>query len=337
MRFSRFRFPLIAAASTLIAVLFAGCQRQGDNRVVLYCSVDEVYSRPLIAILERETGLDIEPLFDVESAKAAGLANKLRAEHNRPRADVFWASTTLQSQLLAHEGLLAPYVSPSARDVPARLKDPQGHWTAMGVRARVLISSRAEGEKSLAVVPANLRGKFAISNPQFGTCSDWAAAYGARWGTSRAARFFSDLKGAGARILPGNADVASAVADGNLRLGVTDSDDYLAQKREKKTVFLVRTTQDNVLVPGSASLLAGAPHEANAKKLLDALLSAQSEARLVKAMPGVFSVRHLDDPKNWQSGGEDFSFLRTAPRDELSGWRMAWEKLRRPLADSLSP
>jgi iron(III) transport system substrate-binding protein len=331
----RLRFGFLGLP--LLFPLFSGCRPANDNRVVLYCSVDEVFSRPIIAELEKETGLDIEPLFDVESAKAAGLANKLRAEHNRPRADVFWASTVLQSQLLAKEGILAPYVSPSAKDIPTGFKDPEGRWTAMGLRARVLISSKTSQEKSLAMVPANLKGRFAIANPQFGTCSDWAAAYGTRWGTQRTAEFFRNLKAAGVRVLPGNADVASAVADGNLLYGITDSDDYLSQKREKKTVYLMKTTQDNVLVPGSASLIDGAPRADNARKLLDALLSAQTEGRLVKAMPGVFSVRHLDDPQNWKSGGEDFGFLRQTPREDFSKWRAAWEALRRPLADLLTP
>ncbi|RYG61970.1 iron ABC transporter substrate-binding protein, partial [bacterium] len=204
-------FGLLVALPTL-----SSCTQEPANRVVLYCSVDDVFSKPIIAQLEKETGLDIEPLFDVESAKAAGLANRLRGEHNRPRADVFWASTVLQSQLLAKENILASYVSPSAADIPKGFKDPEGRWTAMGVRARVLISSKPSNEKSLAFVPKDLKGRFAIANPQFGTTSDWAAAYGARWGTKRTETFFGDLKKAGVRILPGNADVASAVADGNL-------------------------------------------------------------------------------------------------------------------------
>ncbi len=322
-----------------VAVL-AGCRQQNsatDNRVVIYCSVDDVYSKPILDQLRKETGLDIEPLFDVESAKAAGLANKIRAEHNRPRADVFWASTVLQSELLANEGRLAPYVSPSAKDIPAEFKDPKGRWTSMGLRARVLISSRPSTEKSLLFLPSNLSGKFAISNPQFGTASDWVAAYGTRLGIEKTASIFTQMKQAGVRILPGNADVALGVADGNLLYGVTDSDDFLSQKRQSKTVYLVKTTQNNVLVPGCASMIAGAPHPENARKLLDALLSAQTEGRLVKAMPGVFSVRHTSDPKNWQSGGEDFSYLKNEAASDLTKWRTAWEALRKPLADLFTP
>ena len=312
-------------------------QQAKSNRVVVYCSVDDVYAKPILAALAKQTGLQVDALYDVEAAKAAGLANKIRAEHNRPRADIFWASTILQSQLLANEGQLAPYKSPSASDVPDGFKDPKGCWTGLGVRARILVATRPLEQKSLAFVPHSLPGKFAISNPQFGTCTDWASAYGARWGQERTLDFFRRMKAEGVRILPGNADVALGVANGNLAYGVVDSDDYLAQKREKKPIFLVKTTQDNVLVPGSASIIAGAPHEENARKLLDALLSAQGEQMLVKGMPGMFSVRHMKEVGNWQSGGEDFSYLKDTPTEDLSKWRPMWEQLRKPLADILTP
>ena len=40
---------------------------------------------------------------------------------------------------LMREGVVAPYVSPAAQDIPANWKDPAGHWTGFGARARVLI------------------------------------------------------------------------------------------------------------------------------------------------------------------------------------------------------
>ena len=337
-KFKRSFFPALLLCAVGGALSLAGCSGgQPSNRVVIYCSVDDVYAKPILDALERQTGLDIVPLFDVESAKAAGLANKIRAEHNRPRADVFWASTVLQSEMLAHEGRLAPYVSPSASDVPPAWKDPQGRWTAMGLRARVLVSTKPGDQKDLAFAPPNLSGRFAMSNPAFGTTSDWAAAYGARLGTERTVALFQRMKAAGVRILPGNSDVALGVADGSLQFGITDSDDFLSQKRQGKPVFLVKTQLNNVLVPGCASLVAGAPHPENARKLLDALLSAQTEQKFTQAMPGVFSVRHLDEAKSWQSGGEDFSFLKDQAPPDFSRWRTSWEALRKPLSELFTP
>jgi iron(III) transport system substrate-binding protein len=276
--------------------------------VVLYCSVDDVYARPLIAELEKQTGLEIEPLFDTEATKTAGLANRIRAERNRPRADVFWSSALLQTLLMSEEGLLEPYQSPSGNDLPARFRGKD--WTSVGVRARVLVTRRPQSFEvpTVARLAGGNLNPVGISNPQFGTASDWATTLATRWGTPKTLSYFGDLKKNNVRILPGNGDVARQTAQGDLRFGVTDSDDYLAQVREKKTLVLMTTTRDNVLVPGAASILKGAPNSENARKLFDAIVSRENEARLIQQMPGVFSLRRLNDKENWRSGGEKFGF-----------------------------
>ncbi len=299
--------------------------------------MDEVYAKPLIQDLEKQTGLKIDALFDVESAKTAGLANKIRAEKARPRADVFWSSALLQTLLLNREGLLQPYASPSASDIPVSFKAKDGAWTGVGVRAHVLVTTSAGAVNRLSFVPLTIENRFGFSNPQFGTASDWMAAWTAREGQKWTLGWLKNIAFEKPRILPGNGDVARLVANGDLSYGWTDSDDFLAQKRDKKPIFLVKTLADNVLVPGSAAMINGAPHPENARKLLDALVSAQNEAALVKAMPGVFSIRHLNEKANWQSGGEDFSFLKGTPPDDTAKWPAAWDKIRGPLAQILAP
>ena len=323
-------FSLCVCAS---AVIFSGCkQTPNSNRVVLYCSVDDVYARPLIDELEKQTGLEIEPLFDTEATKTAGLANKIRAERNRPRADVFWSSALLQTLLMSDEGLLEAYQPPTGKDLPARFQGKD--WTGVGVRARVLVTRTPQSFDILSTGELASGGinPVGISNPQFGTASDWATAFATRWGTPKALNYFTNLQKNDVRILPGNGDVARQTAQGDLRFGVTDSDDYLAQIREKKPLVLMATTRDNVLVPGAASVLKGAPNAQNARKLLDAIVSRQNEARLIQKMPGVFSLRRLGDKANWRSGGENFDFLVNAPVDDYQKWPATWRAIRQPLA-----
>lgn len=321
-------FSLCLCASV---VIFAGCAQKSKNRVVLYCSVDQVAAKPIIADLEKRTGLQIDVLFDTEAAKTAGLANKIRAEKNRPRGDVFWSSALLQTLLLSREGFLAAYQAPA--DLPPRFQGKD--WAGVGLRARVLVSTTPNQVNRLSFVPLSLEGRFAISNPQFGTASDWAAAYGAQWGQKPALDFFRELKKEGVKVLPGNADVALGVANNQLSYGVTDSDDFLNQTGQKKPIFLVKTLKDNVVVPGSAAIVKGGPNPENARKLMDALADAQTEAMLIKEMPGVFSLRHLDEKSNWQSGGQDFSFLMKTPPDDYAKWAESWAKIREPLAEIL--
>ena len=94
--------------------------------------MDDVYAKPIIKDLEKQTGLQIDVLYDTEAAKTAGLANKIRAEKLRPQGDVFWSSALLQTLLLNREGLLQPYVSPSAKEIPQAFKAKDGSWTGLG-------------------------------------------------------------------------------------------------------------------------------------------------------------------------------------------------------------
>ncbi|PQV62464.1 iron(III) transport system substrate-binding protein [Abditibacterium utsteinense] len=312
-------------------LILQGCATKNEARVVLYCSVDEVYAKPLIKKLELQTGLKIDALFDTEATKTAGLANRIRAERDRPRADVFWSSALLQTLLMSDEGALQAYDSPAARDLPARFRGKD--WVGVGARAHILVTRTPQSFDlpTVADLTSNGLSPIGISNPQFGTASDWATALSLRWGIAKTRNYFAALKKNDVRILPGNGDVARQTAQGDLRFGVTDSDDYLALKPQNKTFSLLKTNKDNVLVPGAASILKGAPHPENAKKLLDAIASAQGERALTLQMPGVFSLRHLDDRSNFQSGGEDFSFFIGAPKDDYSKWAATWRQIREPL------
>ena len=300
-----------------------------DKRVVLYCSIDDVYAKPLIEKLKQRTGLEIVPLFDTESTKTAGLTTRIRTEKNRPRADVLWTSALLQTLLLEQDGLLDAYDSPAARDLALRFRGKS--WAGVGTRARVVVANNPKAAPiyELNYVPKNGQTS-GHSNPQFGTASDEAAALYSR-DPQTALKWYQSLKAEKTRILPGNGDVARVVADGDLQFGWTDTDDYLAQKKRGKPIFTMPTRIGNIIVPGAVAVVKGAPHPENARKLFDAIASKQGEADLVKTMPGVFSLRNLNGD-NWKSGGEDFSFLDEPPIDDYTKWPASWAKIREPLA-----
>ena len=329
-------FPLVTVV--FCAVLVGGCRKQDEKssaqkprqRVVLYCSVDDVYVRPIIKELEAKTGLKIDTLYDTEAAKTAGLANRIRAERNRPQGDVFWSSALLQTLLLQREGLLAPYVSPSARDIPPAFKDLHGSWTAMGVRSRVIVfhsGLKSPPRKWEDLLQPALKNRVGISNPQFGTASDWVSALTIRQGQAQTLSYFRALKQNGVRVLPGNSVVAERVARGELLAGVTDGDDYLAQK--KKTGNIETLNTQLMAIPGSVALLKGAPHLEAAHRLIDELLKIETEMRLAQEMPGVYLTRKPVGDSKLQA----YDFSRV-PNDAQS-WPKAWISVRDPLAEIL--
>lgn len=335
---SRFLNPLLMA-SLFSCLMLSGCRSTppnsgaAQNRVVLYCSVDDVYARPIIAELEKKTGLKIEALYDVEAAKTAGLANRIRAEKSRPRGDVFWSSALLQTLLLKREGLLQEYSSPSAKDIPAAFKDKKGAWTGMGVRDRVVMFRGGTyigfAPRANALLDERWKNKIGISNPQFGTASDWAAALTVRWGKEKTLNYFHALKKNGVRVLPGNGIVAENIVKGDLVGGVTDSDDFFAATRNSQKSFFSTTfstaplatsnASNEILIPGSVAILKSAPNSANAQKLVDALVSKELEDLLIQKMKGVSSLRTMKNP----------------PPEDTQKWADAWLSIRDPLFEIL--
>lgn len=100
-----------------------GCGRKAVNEVVIYTSLDQLFSEPILKDFEQETGIKVKAVYDVEAAKTTGLVNRIIAERNHPRCDVFWNSEIGRTIVLKKKGILAPYISPSSKDIPDQFKD----------------------------------------------------------------------------------------------------------------------------------------------------------------------------------------------------------------------
>ncbi len=346
------RFRALLAPLALLAFASSGCRKnstagaieyskpdQTSNEVVLYCSVDEEYARPIINQLQRETGLRIRSLFDVEAAKTAGLATRLRTEKTRPRADVFWSSATLQTLLLSRENLLEQYAPPSASSLPAmwRAKD----WVSTGVRCHVLVYNASVKQPPRVLedlLLSQFKGKIGISNALFGTGSDWAASLASRRGEENALNYLRRLKQNGAQILPGNSVVAERVGRGELLAGLCDTDDFLALQKQFPDLKISlpaneKLPNDLLFVPMTAAIVQNAPHTESARKLLDALSSPQTEAQIVRSMPGVLPLR-----APWNDVPASIAPLKNyiaSSRNDIGKWGGNWRQIRDPLSDVL--
>jgi iron(III) transport system substrate-binding protein len=278
---------------------FAGTQLLS---VTVYCSVDEVYARPILQAFQKKTGVRVDWVFDVEATKTAGLVAKLISEKNHPRADVFWSGEVSRTLVLKQKGVLQPYLSPVAKDIPATVKDRAGYWTGLAPRARVIgyntkLVRPADAPRSLNdLTNPKWRGLVAISDPRFGTASAWAAALFVAWGEKKAMKFFEDLKNNDVKVLPGNSVVADQIARGEILVGVTDTDDVWTRKLDGKPIDMVYPDQrkseiGTLVIPNSVALIRGARHPEEGKKLIDYLLSAEVEAALARSRARQMPIR----------------------------------------------
>jgi iron(III) transport system substrate-binding protein len=141
------------------------------------------------------------------------------------------------------------------------------------------------------------RGKVAMAKPQFGTAATHAACLFQALGREKAEQFFRDLR-PNVTILPGNKDVAVAVADGRFDVGLTDTDDAIGELNRGQPVSIVYPDQDGLgtlFYPSSVSMIKGAPHEAAARKLIDYLVSSAVERKLAESAAAQIPL-HADIP-----------------------------------------
>ena len=282
-----------------VACIPSGCNRgPAPQTLTVYCAVDQPYASKVFEEFEKQTGIRVAPLYDIESSKSVGLAGKLEAERDHPRADVWWGSEAFLTTRLADEGVLDRYDPPSAADIGPEFKDPQGLWTGIALRARVL----AVGEpppgfpvKSLQdLLDPRLKRKIAISRPTAGATGAHLAALYVVWGPDKTEQFLHGLHDNGVALLGGNAEVADQVGAGSYLVGLTDSDDVAnaaANGGKLTAVVPDQEGQGTLAMPTTVALVKGSTNQAAARKLIDFLVSKTAEQKLIDLGFARWSVR----------------------------------------------
>jgi iron(III) transport system substrate-binding protein len=288
-RLRRSQMKRIVLLAALVS-LNPACKRTAPE-VVVYTSVDQVFSEPLFKEFERKSSITVRAVFDTEETKSTGVLNRLIAEAQHPQADVFWANDPVRPFLLVKRSLAEPYVSPNASDIPATFRAADGTWTDFAARARVLLVNKKRGSPGETLSIRDLanprwKGQTAIANPLFGTTTMHVAALFTAWGEEQARAFLTALKANGVRIVSSNGEVKRLVATGEIAFGLADSDDGFEALKEGAPVDVVYPDQEGMgtlVMPTSAVLVKGGPHQETGRKLVDYLLTPDVERRMAES------------------------------------------------------
>lgn len=329
---------LYLVASALIAI--AAC-KSSSNEVVVYTSVDQVFSEPVFRAFERESGIRVRAVFDTEETKSTGVLNRLIAEADRPQADVFWSGDPVRPFLLIKRNLVEPYVSPNASGLAEGLRAADGTWTGFAARARVLLVNKNKvGKEDLPKSIRDLanprwKGQTTIANPLFGTTTMHVAALFAAWGDDATKQFMTDLKANDVRIASSNGEVKRLVVAGEVAFGLTDTDDANEAITEGAPVEVVYPDQDGLgalVMPTTVVLIRGGPHGANGRKLVDYLLSAAAERQMAEAAAHMPLRADVATPANVRRVGDlramKVDYAKVAGEIErIQPWLRTWAGL----------
>lgn len=268
-----------------VALVTMGC-REKVPEVVVYTSVDQVFSQPVLERFQDESGIRVRAVYDTEETKSTGIVNRLIAEAENPQADVFWSGDIFRCLVLKERGILTTHEAPP--EIPSRFRDPGGTWSGFSGRARVLAYDRERVEEPLA---GSLRdftrqpwaGELAMANPLFGTTTVHVAALFVALGDEEARALFDGLKRTGTRMVTSNSESLRAALSGEVSYGLTDTDDAFVALEDGQPLGLRFPDQEGVgtlFMPNAVARIREGPNPEAAQRLIDFLLTPEVESIL---------------------------------------------------------
>lgn len=128
------------------------------RELVIYSARNEHLIEPLFKKYESEAGVTVRFITD----NAGALIQRIKAEGRRSPADVLITVDAGNLWYAAEQKLLKSVDSPVLRErIPGHLRDPEGRWYGISVRARTIVYSTQR------VQPAELSTYEALGNPEW--------------------------------------------------------------------------------------------------------------------------------------------------------------------------
>lgn len=325
---------VLVAAIVLLgaaALAYFSGSTQARPPLVVYCAHDSLYAQPILEKFQLQTGIPVNVRFDTEATKSLGLVSLLLREKEHPRCDVFWNNELLGTMQLQREGLLLPYQGAGYDRFPAAFKDPDGHWTGFGARMRVYIVNTRRMPATEEAVEQALEGdlsRMALAKPLYGTTRTHYTMLWDLRGGEHLKQWHREVRERGVREVAGNATVKNLVAQGTCDFGWTDSDDYFVALDAGRPVDMlpVRAGGATISIPNTLAIIRGTERLSDAQRLVDYLLSAQTELALANSKSRQIPLGPVDEhlvPKEverlrrWAQDGYDLTRLGPAAEECL--------------------
>jgi iron(III) transport system substrate-binding protein len=288
------RTRLILAAAVvlllgLVGVVVAMTSSSGD-KLTVYTARSHYGEEKPFQDFAAETGEDLE-LF---GGSASELYERIRNEGAESKADLLITVDAANLWRAKEAGLLQPVTTPGfAKAIPADLRDPDGAWVALTVRARTIMrSTERVGEDDLATYEdlgdPRWKGKLCLRSGTSEYNVSFVADRLAKDGEANTRKMLEAWMANDPEVLGSDADVLDAIESGRCDVGLTNTY-YLGRKLAEEPDFPVapiyadqdgRGTHVNL---SGVGIVKSAPHAAVARRLAEFLTSPEQQAVLARS------------------------------------------------------
>ena len=323
----------LALASPLTALA------QGE--LVLYCTVQEEWCRPMVTAFEKATGIKV-----LMTRKSSGeFYAQLKAEAANPRGDIWWGGTGDPHLQAAEEGLTEAYKSPKLSELQdwAVRQAEQSKYRTVGVYAGALgFSYNAELMKKNRVpepkcwadlIKPIYKDEVQVANPNSsGTSYTMLATLVQLMGEDKAFDYLKALHKNVNQYTKSGAAPARAAAVGESLIGITFQHDAVVQAIGGAPVIVVSPCEGTGYEIGSMSIIKGAKNMENAKKWYDWALTpeAQSIGAQAKVSYQVPSNKNASAPPQAPKFSQikfiDYDFAKYGSSAERTRLLTKWDK-----------
>lgn len=271
-----------------VAAFLISCNRSNQStarKLLIYTPHGQAQLKDFVARYKQQTP-DVEVQFlDMGSRE---ILERLRAERNRPQADLWWGAAHTSFQTAAEENLLATYRPTWADKVPASTHDAQDRWYGIYETPQVIVYNSEAVPADQAprdwddVLDPRWRDKILIRNPN--PSDSMRAIFGAMiW------RFYRET-GAPEKgydwLRRLDLNVHEYTADGTLliqklarREGLISlwnlPDVWLYKQRGLPLAYVIPASGTPVILDGIA-VLRGAPNEEEARRFYEFVTTSES-------------------------------------------------------------
>ena len=294
-------------------------------RLVVYTAHKEEVYQPIVEEFERRTGVWVQ----VVSGGTTELLERIAAEAEAPVADVMFGGGV--ESLLAYEDYFAPCDAPRVAMLES-CRFEAHRFVAFSRLPLViiynprLVSSPPAGFADL--LESRLRGRIAFANPGVSGSSFTVLAtlIQALGDEDALGRFADNVRG---HELSGSGEVVSAVAAGEMRVGVTLYETAKKRMLAGEHIAVVWPKEGTSAVPDGAAIVAGCAHGENAQAFLSFILSEDVQRRVetVYARESVLTALGTGDgAPAFELCDYDIDWAAAHQREILKRWQALMEE-----------
>lgn len=255
------------------------------EEVVVYSARKEHLIKPLFDAYTKKTGVKIKYITD----KEAPLLVRLKAEGANTPADILFTVDAGNLWKAAENGILAAVQSETLqKNIPAHLRDPQGRWFGLSVRARTIVYSTDRvkpGELSTYedLADKKWKGRLCLRTSKKVYNQSLVAMMIARLGEETTARVVKGwVTNLATAPFSNDNKVMEAIAAGQCDVGIVNTY-YFGRLKKKKPAIKLALHWPNQSDSGvhvnisGAGVTKHAKHRAQAIKLLEWLSDKQAQ------------------------------------------------------------